>query len=114
MRVKALSHTQTLLKATEKSIVVLSETVVLGLLGVTTTIAIAAASRKKREETSTLYFGFGAILSWALLFFYLFYAPETVIVSTPNPLTAEGIQGLLILIMILVEVVGFYYWTKRQ
>ena len=93
--------------------IVLSETVVMGLLAVTTTIAIAATSRKKKE-TSTLYFGIGAISSWALLFFYLFYTPETVIISTPNPITAEGIQGLLIMIMIVFEIVGFYYLMKKQ
>lgn len=90
-----------------------NDTVVIGLLTITTGIAIAVGSKKK-EESSTLYFGIGAILSWALLFFYLYYLPETVIVSTPNPLTALSIQGILIFAIIIFEAAGFYLLTKQK
>jgi hypothetical protein len=89
-----------------------NDTVVIGLLTITTGIAIAVIAKKKGE--SSTYFGIGAILSWALLFFYLFYLPETVIVPTPNPLTALSIQGILIFAIILFEAAGFYYLTKQK
>lgn len=91
----------------------LNDAVVIGLLTITTGIAIAMATKKKVQST-ILYFGVAAILSWALLFFYLFYLPETVIIATPNPLTALSIQGILIFSIILLEAVGFYYLTKGK
>jgi hypothetical protein len=35
--------------------------------------------------------------------------PETVIIPSPNPITAFGIEAILIVIIIGCEVAGFYY-----
>jgi hypothetical protein len=87
------------------------ETVVLTLLTVTTGIAVVASRKKKGE--SAKYFCVGAILSWVLLFFYLFFLPETIIIPTPGPITAEGMQGLLIILITMFEIAGFYYLVKE-
>lgn len=89
----------------------LSETLVIGLLPVTTAIAVAVASKRKKGISKS-FFSVSAMFSWGLLFFYLFFLPQTVILSTPNPLTAEGIQALLLFIIILFEIFGFYYWMR--
>jgi hypothetical protein len=93
----------------------LTDTFVLTLLAVTTSIAITAAvaaATKKKLELSAVFFALGAVLSWILLFFYLYYLPNTIIVQTPNPLTAEGIEGLLITMMILFEIAGFGFLIR--
>lgn len=89
----------------------MNQTIVLAFVTITTTLAIGASKVKKKNDSKT-FFRFGAILSWVLLLFHLFFLPETIIVRTPNPITAEGMQNLLAMIIIILEIVGFYYFGK--
>ena len=84
----------------------LSETVVIALITATTGIAITLG-RKKRKDYSG-WFVVGAILSWVLLFFYIFYEPSTTVISGRNPITAEAIEAIVVVLIIAVECIGFY------
>lgn len=90
----------------------MDQTIVLALLTATTGIAVFGASKKKIKQ-SIEFFSFGAILAWVLLFFHLFFLPDIIILPTPNPLTAEAVQYLLAMIIIVLEIFGFYYLKEE-
>jgi len=87
--------------------------IVLALLAETTIAALYVSTKTKKKE-ATGYFCSGAILAYALLFFHLFIPLETVILETPNPITGEGVQAMLIVIITLFQIIGFYSLAKGK
>jgi len=88
----------------------LSETVVIALITVTTGIVVSR--RKKKGEQYFGYFIAGAIFSWILLFFYIFFAPNTILISGQRPITAGLVEALIVFLIIMVEGIGFYFLGK--
>jgi hypothetical protein len=85
----------------------LSETVVLALITVTTGIAVVKGKKN----------GFllgGAILSWMLLFCFIFFDPSTILISGETPFMAQGLEALLTMLTIMVEIAGLYFLYQTK
>jgi hypothetical protein len=81
----------------------LTEPIIIALITVTTGIAVV-----KGKKSGFLVAG--AILSWILVFFYVFFDPTNVVTwINGNPVAVQDVEVLLIISMIMVEIAGLYF-----